>query len=82
MLYKQALHGNWNALRLAITALKEKFPKSTVPLTDVLKYSQVFVPDHIELRNLHTVGSNKFACIRSLCQLLIWRSRVWDSDKL
>ena len=33
MLYRPALHGNWNALSLARRALKDKFPTSTVPLT-------------------------------------------------
>jgi hypothetical protein len=36
MLYRPALHGNWNALSLARRALKDKFPTPTVPLTTVL----------------------------------------------
>jgi len=47
MLYRPALHGNWNALSLAGRALKEKFPTPTVPLTAVLQSSQVFLPDPI-----------------------------------
>jgi glycerol-3-phosphate O-acyltransferase len=41
MLYRPALHGNWNALRLARRALKDKFPTPTVPLTTVLQNRQV-----------------------------------------
>jgi hypothetical protein len=44
MLYRPALHGNWNALSLARKALKDKFPTPTVPLTAVLKNRQVFLP--------------------------------------
>jgi hypothetical protein len=47
MLYKPALHGNRNALRLARRALKDKFPTPTVPLTTVLQNRQVFLPDPI-----------------------------------
>jgi hypothetical protein len=36
MLYRPALHGNWNALSLATRALKDKFPTPKVPLTTVL----------------------------------------------
>jgi hypothetical protein len=62
MLYRPALHGNWNALSLARRALKEKFPTPTVPLTAVLQNRQVFLPDpilstsvnHIMLSNLST----------------------------
>jgi hypothetical protein len=31
MLYRPALHGNWNALSIARRALKDKFPTPTVP---------------------------------------------------
>ena len=44
MLYRPALHGNWNALRLARRALKDKFPTPTVSLTAVLQNRQVFLP--------------------------------------
>ena len=47
MLYRPALHGNWNALSLASRVLKEKFPTPKVPLTTVLQNSQVFLPDPI-----------------------------------
>ena len=47
MLYRPALHGNWNALSLARTALKDKFPTPTVPLTTVLQNRQVFMPDPV-----------------------------------
>jgi len=47
MLYRPALHGNWNALSLARRALKDKFPTPTVPLTTVLQNRQVFLPDLI-----------------------------------
>jgi hypothetical protein len=49
MLYRPALHGNWNALSLARRALKEKFPTPTVPLTTVLQNRQVFLPDPIHV---------------------------------
>jgi hypothetical protein len=44
MLYRPALHGNWNALGLARRALKDKFPTPTVPLTAVLQNRQLFLP--------------------------------------
>ena len=47
MLYRPALHGNWNALSLARRTLKDKFPTPTVPLTTVLPYRQVFLPDPV-----------------------------------
>ena len=34
----------------------------------------------VELWNLHTAGTNKCACIWSLYQLLICRSRLWNSQ--
>jgi len=42
MLYRPALHGNWNPLSLARRALKDKFPTPTVPLKSVLQNRQVF----------------------------------------
>ena len=47
MLYRPALHGNWNALSIARRALKDKFPTPTVPLTVVLQNRQVFLPDPV-----------------------------------
>jgi len=47
MLYRPALHGNWNALSLARRALKDKFHMPTVPLTIVLQNRQVFLPDPV-----------------------------------
>jgi len=47
MLYRPALHGNWNALSLAGRALKAKFPTPKFPLTAVLPNRQVFPPDPI-----------------------------------
>jgi len=47
MLYRPALHDNWNALSLASKALKDKFPTPTVPLTTVLQNRQVFLLDPI-----------------------------------
>jgi len=40
MLYRPALHDNWNALSLVRRALKDKFPTPTVPLTTVLPNRQ------------------------------------------
>jgi hypothetical protein len=48
MLYRPALHGNWNALSLARRALKDKFPTPTVTLTTVLQNYQVFLPDTVD----------------------------------
>ena len=47
MLYRPALHGNWNALSLARRSIKDKLPMLTVPLTAVLPNRQVFLPDPI-----------------------------------
>jgi len=47
IIYRPALHGNYNALSLARRALKDKFPTPTVPLTAVLPNSQVFLPDPV-----------------------------------
>jgi len=47
MLYRLALHDNWNALSLASRALKDKFSTPTVPLTTVLQNRQVFLPGPI-----------------------------------
>ena len=47
MLYRPAIHGNWNALSLARSALKDKFSTPTVPLTAVLPNRQVFLPDPV-----------------------------------
>jgi hypothetical protein len=47
MLYRPALHDNWNALSLASRALKDKFPMPTVPLTTVLQNCQVFLPEPV-----------------------------------
>jgi hypothetical protein len=47
ILYRPALHGNWNALSLARRALKDKFPMPTVPITTVLQNRQVFLPDPV-----------------------------------
>jgi len=47
MLYRPALHGNWNALSLARRALKDKFPTPTVPLTAMLPNRQVLLPDPV-----------------------------------
>jgi len=43
MLYRPALHGNWNALSLTRRALNDKFPTPTVSLTAVLPNRQVFL---------------------------------------
>jgi len=48
MLYRPALHGNWNALSLTRRTLKDKFPTPTVPLTAVMPNHQVFLPDPVE----------------------------------
>ena len=66
MLYRPALHGNWNASSLARRALKDKFPTPTVPLTAVLPNSQVrvFLPDPLTLRLL-------------MSYIYIWSSHSW-----
>ena len=53
MLYRPALHDNWNALSLARRALKDKFPTPTVPLTTVLQNHQVFLPDPVLLEHVN-----------------------------
>ena len=55
MLYRPALHVNWNALSLARRALKDKFPKPKIPLTAVLPNRQVFLSDSV-------LGSSRFMC--------------------
>ena len=47
MLYRPALHGNWNALSFASRAHKDKFPTPMVPLTTVLQNRQVFLLDPV-----------------------------------
>jgi hypothetical protein len=47
MLYRPALHGNWNALSLARRAPQNKFSTPTVPLTAVLQNRQLFLPDPV-----------------------------------
>jgi hypothetical protein len=47
MLYRPALHGNWNALILARRALKDKFPTPTVLLITLLPIRHVFLPDPV-----------------------------------
>jgi hypothetical protein len=49
MLYRPALHGNWNAFSLTKRTLKDKFPTPTVPLTVVLPNHQVFLLDPVLL---------------------------------
>jgi hypothetical protein len=64
MLYRPALHGNWNGLSLARRALKDKFPTPTVPLTTVLQNRQAFLPDPVYLHEhksyVVTTLSNNF----------------------
>jgi hypothetical protein len=50
MLYRPALHGNWNGLGLARRTLKDKFPTPMVPLTSLLQNRQVFLPDPVLFR--------------------------------
>jgi hypothetical protein len=45
MLYRPALHGNWNALSVTRRTLKDKFSTPRVPLTAVLQSRQVFLAD-------------------------------------
>jgi hypothetical protein len=47
MLYRPALHGNWNTLSFVRRAFKDKFPTPTIPLTTVLPNRQVFLPDPV-----------------------------------
>ena len=42
ILYRPALHGNWNALSFARRALKDKFPTPNVPLTTLLQFFRYF----------------------------------------
>ena len=52
MVYRPALHGNWNALSLARMAHKGKFPTPTIPLTAVLPNRQVFLPYPVYLNSI------------------------------
>jgi hypothetical protein len=65
MLYRPALHGNWNALSLTRRALKKKFPTPTVPLTAVLQNCQVFLldPIYIYIYIYTFININKNLCI-------------------
>ena len=47
MLYRPALHGNWNALSLARRAPKDEFTTPSVPLIALLPIRQVFLPDPV-----------------------------------
>jgi hypothetical protein len=47
MLYRPALHGNWNALSLTKRSFENKFPTLTVPLKTVLQNRHVFLPDPV-----------------------------------
>jgi hypothetical protein len=65
MLYRPALHGNWNALHLARRALKDKFPVPTIPLTAVLPNRQVFLLDPVHaatFQQLHSIHNSKRPC--------------------
>jgi hypothetical protein len=53
MLYRPALHGNWNALSIPRRALKDKFPTPTIPLTAVLQNRQVILPDPVHTQSQH-----------------------------
>jgi hypothetical protein len=47
MLYRPALHSNWNDLNLARRVLKSKFPTPTIPLRTVLPNCHVFLSDPV-----------------------------------
>jgi len=57
MLYRPALHGNWNALSLARRAIKDKFPTPTIPLTALLPNRQVFLPEPVSSNQQNTGAS-------------------------
>ena len=63
MLYRPALHGNWNALSLARRVLKNKFPTPTIPLTAVLPNCQVFLPDPVQGSYLAILNAASIAVI-------------------
>jgi len=67
MLYRPALHSKWNTLSLVRRALKDKFPKPTVPLRTVLQNHQVFLPDPVSR-----------ATIQNVVAKAIWRSKFVD----
>jgi hypothetical protein len=76
MLYRPALHGNWNALSLARRGLKDKFPTPTVPLTAVLSNHRVFLPEPIEIQT-GTVSSWQYSLwphVRMLMLCLLFRN--------
>jgi hypothetical protein len=76
MLYRPALHGNWNAPSLARRALKDKFPPTpTVPLTTVLQNRQVFLP--LLLPAAIAAGSSNDVTNTSCCRYNCMRSWWW-----
>ena len=56
MLHRPALHGNWNALSFARSALKDKFPTPTVPLRPVLPNRHVFLLDPVDAESQAGAG--------------------------
>jgi len=67
LLYRPALHGNWNALSLARRALKDKFPTPTIPLTAVLPNRQVFLSDPV----VSIFVEKKFCILRMVARLSV-----------
>ena len=78
MLYRPALHGNWNALSLARRALKDKFPTPAVPLTAVLANRHVFLPDPVYyIRCLCPEVLSPTAFVSFPCVQLPFVQRMW-----
>jgi hypothetical protein len=66
MLYRPALHGNWNTLNLARTPLKDKFPTPKISFTTVLTNRQVFLPDPVPTGCLHFAAGTELGTVNMI----------------
>jgi hypothetical protein len=82
LLYRPALHGNWNALSLARRALKDKFPMPTVPLTTVLQNHQVFLPDRVCINQSEHNCTSKNGTWSIYCINYMFRPLHWQTSGL
>jgi hypothetical protein len=78
MLYRPALHVNWNALSFARGVLKYNFPTLTVQLATVLQNRQVFLPDPVY--HLHLYKGYKCFLFNSEILFFSFYSRVLETE--
>jgi hypothetical protein len=81
MLYRPAVHGNWNASSLARRALKYKFPTPTVPLTAVLPNHQVFLPDPVQHKPTKCTLSKLILKFFNFYIFFMFRTREFSSGR-